>query len=127
MAISELPRPSGAYSLFRRANGFVFTAGVGGHDPVTGELVGGTVAEQTVQAMRNVEAILRDAGCTLRDAVKVTVHLHDIDRDFTEFDVAYRSCLSEPFPVRTTVGSRLGGILVEIDVVAVPPRASDAG
>jgi 2-iminobutanoate/2-iminopropanoate deaminase len=51
--------------------------------------------------------------------VKVTVHLADLHRDFKEFDAAYSEFLSPPFPVRTTVGSTLANILVEIDVVAV--------
>jgi enamine deaminase RidA (YjgF/YER057c/UK114 family) len=55
--------------------------------------------------------------------VKTTVHLADL-ADFAEFNTAYAEFFSEPYPVRTTVGSQLANILVEIDVVAaIPPAA----
>jgi enamine deaminase RidA (YjgF/YER057c/UK114 family) len=48
----------------------------------------------------------------------VTSHLADLDRDFAAYDAAYQEFFTDPRPVRTTVGSTLNGILVEIDVVA---------
>lgn len=113
-----VPEPAGAYSHAVRAGGLVFTAGLGPQDPVTGAIPDG-VAEQTRQVMRNLRAVLESAGLTLDDVVKTTVHLQHLDRDFAEFDAAYRDCLTPPYPVRTTVGSTLAGILVEIDMVAV--------
>ena len=50
--------------------------------------------------------------------VKATVHLADLGT-FAEFDAAYRKLMPDPYPVRTTVGSTLAGILVEIDFVAL--------
>lgn len=50
--------------------------------------------------------------------MKTTVHLADLDGDFAEFNEAYAEFFTAPYPVRTTVGSTLAGILVEIDVVA---------
>ena len=110
--------PGGAYSHGVVAGGLLFPAGVGPHSP-TGELVGQTIGEQTVQVLRNIENILRERRRTLADVVKVTVHLADVERDFTEFDAAFRQVVPSPYPVRTTVGSTLLGILVEIDVVAL--------
>jgi reactive intermediate/imine deaminase len=112
------PVPKGAYSQAVRVGDFVYTSGFGAHDPHTGEVVGSDVAAQTEQTLRNVDAALRAAGSSLASAVKMTVHLADL-RDFAAFDAAYRAALSEPYPVRTTVGSTLAGILVEIDAVAV--------
>lgn len=112
------PAPKGSYSQALRVGDFVYTSGFGPHDPGTGEVVGVGIAAQTEQTLRNVDAALRAAGTSLASAVKMTVHLADLD-DFAGFDAVYRSTLSEPFPVRTTVGSRLAGILVEIDAVAV--------
>jgi peptide/nickel transport system substrate-binding protein/2-iminobutanoate/2-iminopropanoate deaminase len=83
---------------------------------VTGSLADG-VAAQTERTLRNIEAILEAAGGSLADAVKATVHLADV-ADFAEFDAAYGRLMPEPRPVRTTVGSVLIGIDVEIDVVA---------
>jgi len=48
---------------------------------------------------------------------KVTAHLQDVNRDFAAYDAVYREFFSAPFPVRTTVGSDLINILVEIDFV----------
>ena len=114
----KAPRPAGAYSQGIVANGFLYTAGFGPHDPVSGQLVGSNAAEQTVQVLANVQAVLATEGLDLSDVVKTTVHLHDLDADFKDFNAAYAKAFSEPYPVRTTVGSRLAGILVEIDVVA---------
>jgi reactive intermediate/imine deaminase len=101
-----------------RVGNLVYTSGFGAHDPHTGEVVGSDVAAQTEQTLRNVDAALRAAGSSLAAAVKMTVHLADLG-DFAAFDAAYRSAMTEPYPVRTTVGSTLAGILVEIDAVAV--------
>lgn len=95
----------------------VFTAGFGPQDPQTGRIPP-TVEEQTRQALRNVEAALEAAGAGLADVVKTTVHLAKLS-DWAAFDAAYRSVMPEPLPARTTVGSELPGILVEIDAVAV--------
>ena len=64
-----------------------------------------------------MQAVLAQHGATLDDALKVTVHLSDL-ANFDEFNTAYREFFSEPYPVRTTVGSQLANILVEIDLVA---------
>ncbi len=113
----DAPRPAGAYSQGIAANGFVHTAGFGPQDPETGA-VPESVGEQTAQVLRNVGAVLAARGLTLDDVVKVTVHLQHLRRDFAAFDAAYRQFFTAPYPVRTTVGSDLMDILVEIDVVA---------
>ena len=121
---AEAPQPGGAYSQGIAANGFLHTAGFGPIDPVSRAVVGDTIEEQTAQTLRNIGAVLREAGLDFSDVVKTTVHLHDLGRDFAGFDATYRLSFSEPFPVRTTVGSTLAGILVEIDVVAALRQAS---
>ncbi len=118
---ANAPQPAGPYSQGIIANGFFYTAGFGPQDPATGA-VADSVAEQTRQVLRNVGAVLAEHGLTLDDCVKTTVHLADL-ADFTEFNDAYREFFSEPYPVRTTVGSQLANILVEIDVVAALPAA----
>ena len=117
ISTTAAPAPAGAYSQAVVANGFVYTAGFGGHDPVTGQL-GETIEEQTRAVLSSISAVLAEAGLDLGDVVKATVHLHDLDRDFAGFNAEYAAHFSAPYPVRTTVGSRLAGILVEIDVVA---------
>ena len=115
------PRPAGAYSQGVAGAGLLFTAGFGPQDPVTG-VVAGTVEEQTAQVLRNVAAVLAARGLTTDDVLKVTVHLQHLRRDFAAYDAVYRQFFAEPYPVRTTVGSDLMDILVEIDVVAALPH-----
>ena len=116
----HLPRPAGPYSHVVEYRGVVWTAGFGPQDPATGEVPAG-VGEQTEQVIDNVEAALRVVGLTLADVVKATAHLQHVERDFAGYNEVYARRFPEPFPVRTTVGSDLLGILVEIDVVAVRP------
>ena len=110
-------RPGGSYSQGLRAGDFVFVAGQGPLDPETGEVVGTTIEEQTARTLANVQAILEAAGATMADVVKSTVHLSDLSL-FARYDAVYAQWFPDPKPTRTTVGSQLAGILVEIDVVA---------
>lgn len=111
------PAPGGSYSHGVVANGFLYTCGMGPADPATGKTVDGGVAEQTRQTLKNLQAILAERGAVFADVVKVTAHLQDVNRDFAAYDVVYREFFTAPFPVRTTVGSDLINILVEIDLV----------
>jgi 2-iminobutanoate/2-iminopropanoate deaminase len=115
----KLPKPAGPYSQIVEANGFVFTAGFGPQDPTTGAIPEG-VAAQTAGVLRNLQIALSIADLTLADVVKTTVHLSDL-ADFAAFNEVYATFFTSDFPVRTTVGSVLNGILVEIDAVAAKP------
>jgi 2-iminobutanoate/2-iminopropanoate deaminase len=112
------PNPAGAYSQGLVVGDFVYTAGMGPIDPETGKVVGDDVAEQTRQVFKNLAAILAAHGLGFEHVVKSTVHLQELQRDFHAYDAVYREHFSEPYPVRTTVGSQLMNILVEIDFVA---------
>jgi enamine deaminase RidA (YjgF/YER057c/UK114 family) len=99
---------------------------MGPHDPRTGAVVGKTIEEQARQTLSNLESVLTAAGLQRSDVVKVTAHLQDLDRDFQGYDATYRAFFGRPFPARTTVGSQLAGILLEIDFIALRPGPSDA-
>ncbi|WP_062442771.1 RidA family protein [Herbidospora daliensis] len=118
-AADGVPAPGGAYSQAVVANGFLYTAGTGPHDPVTGEVVGDDVGAQTRQVLDNLRALLAARGLDFSDVVKVTVHLADLGRDYAAYNAVYESAMARPFPARTTVGSTLDHKLVEIDLVAV--------
>lgn len=109
--------PVGPYSQGLRVGDFVFVAGQGPLDPATGEVVGETIEEQTTRTLENIKAILEAAGASMADVVKSTVHLSDLSL-FSRFNEVYASYFPDPKPVRTTVGSQLPGIMVEIDVIA---------
>ncbi|WP_327365333.1 RidA family protein [Streptomyces sp. NBC_01217] len=116
---SDAPEPGGAYSQAVVANGFLYTAGTGPHDPATGEVVGDTITEQTQQVLRNLSALLAARDLDFSDVIKVTTHLADLHRDYVAYNAVYERTLPRPYPVRTTVGSTLDHKLVEIDMVAV--------
>ena len=113
------PQPAGPYSQGIVSGDLFYTAGFGPQDPATGQ-ISDDVAEQTRQVLRNFAAVLAERGVGLDDVLKTTVHLADL-ADFAAFNEAYQEFFTQPYPVRTTVGSQLAGILVEIDVVARIP------
>ena len=88
-------------------------------DPATGEVVGASVAEQTVQCLTNIKTILAAGGASWDDVVMVRVYLTDTAH-FAELNEAYANFLAEPYPARTTVYVGLPpGFHVEIDALAV--------
>ena len=118
--------PRGAYSQGWRAGDFIFVTGTGPIDPVSGQLVGDDIERQPEQTSDNVAAILEAAGASLKDAVKVNVHLSDTSL-FARYNAVYSLRFSQPYPVRTTVGSDLGhapGMLIEIDCIAYCGKAA---
>jgi len=109
--------PIGAYSQGLRAGDFIFVSGQGPLDPDTGQIVGDTVEEQTARVLENIKAILEAGGATMADVVKVTAHLSNLSL-FERYNKVYSTYFPDPKPTRTTVGSQLLGILVEIDAIA---------
>ena len=122
----DLPTPAGPYSHVVQFGDVVWTAGFGPQDPATGQVPDG-IEQQTEQVIDNVESALRVVGLGLGDVVKATVHLQHLERDFAAHNEVYARRFRAPYPVRTTVGSDLLGILVEIDVVAVGPSPAPEG
>lgn len=102
------------------ANGFVFISGQASVD-ATGAIVSGTFEEEMRRSMANVESVLRSAGLTLRDVVRVTSYVHD-PADGPRYNELYREYFSPPYPARTTLSNVLSPALkFEIDVIAVRP------
>lgn len=113
----EAPAPAGPYSQAVVAGQFVFLAGQRPAEPRTGAVQPGFTA-QVEQALSNVRAVLRSAGTDLPGIVKLTAYLSDL-ADFGQLNEVFRAWFTEPYPARTTVGARLRGVLVELDVTAV--------
>ena len=114
-------QPVGAYSQGLRAGDFVFVSGQGPLDPKTGMVVGDTIEEQTARVLENIKAILEAGDASMADVVKVSAHLSDMSL-FERYNRVYASYFPDPKPTRTTVGSQLPGILVEIDAIAYVSR-----
>jgi 2-iminobutanoate/2-iminopropanoate deaminase len=125
MAKKEIKHPdkeksTGAYSAGVEIDGWVYVSGQGSLDLKTGEVIHGTIEEETQLTLTHVATVLKAAGCTLNDVVKSTVHLADI-KDFDRYNATYKAFFKDVavLPARTTVQSGLGGgMKVEIDVVA---------
>lgn len=88
----------------------------------TGHLVGAEFAMQAHQVFKNLDRVLRIAGCTRADVFKITGYLARAEL-FDEYNRIYREYFSEPFPARTTVACTLlvPGMLVQVDAFARKP------
>lgn len=118
---TNAPQPVASYSQACRVGDLVAVAGQVGTDPATGEVVGADVGAQTEQALRNVRAVLRAAGCDLEDVLRVDCYLTD-PADFAAFNEVYARWFSAEPPARTTVMVGLvAGLKVEITALAVAP------
>lgn len=114
---ANAPSPAGPYSQGIAVDRFVFVAGQRPADPKTGEIAEG-IAAQTRQVIENLASVLEAAGSGLEDVVRSTVYLSDI-KYFAEMNAVYEKLMPKPYPARTTIGTQLRGILVEIDVIAI--------
>jgi 2-iminobutanoate/2-iminopropanoate deaminase len=96
------PAAIGPYSQANMANGVLYISGQIPVDPATGKLVEG-IEKETHQVMKNLEAILTEAGMTFKNVVKATIFLKSMD-DFAVMNDIYASYLdSESYPARETV------------------------
>jgi len=114
------PAAIGPYSQAVVAGNFLFTAGQIPIDPATGQIVPGDVTAQTERVLRNLAAVLENAGASWSDVVKTTVYLQDM-ADFPRVNEVYGRVMGEARPARSTVqvAGLPRGVLVEIDAVAV--------
>lgn len=101
--MTDPPRPVGPYSpVLRLPAGGEWIICSGQVGVADGQLVAGGVGPQLVQAVANVEAILRGQGAALTDVVKTTVFLTDIG-DFGALNEAYAAAFGDHRPTRSTV------------------------
>lgn len=116
----DAPEAVGPYSQAIAAAGLVFCSGQIHLDPSSGELVGGSIADQTRRCMQNLSAVLEAAGSNLEKVVKVTVFLADI-ADYAEFNEAYAEFFGEEPPARAafSVSGLPKGANVEVECVAL--------
>ena len=113
------PAAIGPYSQAIEVNGFVYTSGQLPINPETGEFAGSDIKSQTEQSLKNVKAILEEAGLTMQNVVKITVFLADM-ADFAAMNEVDSSYFSEPYPARSAVAVKTlpKAALVEIECVA---------
>jgi len=118
IAAKNAPAAVGPYVHAVEAGDFVYTSGQLGLIPETGALPEGVVA-QADQAIRNIQAVLAAADCTLADVIKTTVFLADI-KDFAAINEVYAKYFTGETPARSCVQAAAlpKGGLFEIEVVA---------
>ena len=115
---NRVPKPIGQYSVASVFENMVFTSGQIGVNPETGEMPR-TVEEQTKQVFENLAAVLEAHGSSLRNVIKTTVFLDNMD-DFVKMNDVYKDYFTADFPARSAVEvARLPkDALVEIEAVA---------
>ena len=111
----------GPYQQATEAGGFVFLSGQLALDEA-GNLLSGTVAEQTRKALERAQSLLKEGGLSLADVVKATVFLVDL-KTFSEMNGVYAEFFPQNPPSRSTIqvaGLPKGGA-VESELLAKRP------
>lgn len=104
LTTDHTPKAIGPYSQAKDAGHLLFLSGQIGIDPETRHLIDGGIREQTSQAMRNINAILKSCGLEMQDVVRTEVFLTDLNM-FQEFNTAYGAWFTGGnYPARFTVG-----------------------
>ena len=99
---ASAPEPPGPFSHAAVVDGWIYTSGMGGLLPETGEVISDDVIEQTEQSIRNVEQILSAAGASLSDVVRATLYLTDM-ADYSRVNAVYEKAFAPHKPARTCV------------------------
>ena len=119
ISTDRAPRAVGPYSQAIRMGNLLFISGQIALDPVSGNLVGENVTEQTEQVFKNLKGILASQRLTLKHLLKTSVYLTNLG-EWTAFNDIYEKNMPAPYPARATVEvSKLPkGALVEIEAIA---------
>ena len=129
IATDGAPKAIGPYSQAVVEGGLLYASGQIPLDPKTGELVGGSIEQSAERIFDSLEAVLREAGLTFADVVKVTVFLTRTE-DFPAMNAVYARRFGEHRPARSTIVAAAlpKGAPLELDLIAtVAPRsATDA-
>ena len=114
---NQAPEPVGPYSQAIITNGFLYCSGQIAINPENNEFINGDIVEQTEQVMKNIEAVLSEAGCNFEDVIKTTCFLDDM-KNFSAFNEIYAKYFISK-PARSCVQAILPkGAIVEVEVIA---------
>jgi 2-iminobutanoate/2-iminopropanoate deaminase len=120
IATDKAPKAVGPYSQAVEANGMVFISGQIPIVPETGQIIEGGIEVQTEQVLKNIGAILNEAGLTFDNVVKTTCLLNDMS-NFAAMNQVYAKFFTKEMPARAAYGVvKLPlGVLIEIESIAV--------
>jgi 2-iminobutanoate/2-iminopropanoate deaminase len=120
---SEAPNPVGPYNQSVLAAGLLFISGQIAIDPATGELVTGDIESETHRVLKNIGAILREAGMGYEDVVKCSVFVSDME-NYGRINAIYAQYFAEdtaPARELVEVSNLPKYVHVEISAIAVKP------
>jgi 2-iminobutanoate/2-iminopropanoate deaminase len=120
ISTSNAPKAIGPYSQAIEINGMLFISGQIPIDPTTGKIIDGGITEQSEQVMKNIGAILLEAGYEFKDVIKSTCLLNDME-NFAAMNAVYGKYYAENPPARAAyaVVKLPLGALIEIETIAV--------
>lgn len=114
----EESRKNAPFSEVTQVGNLYFLTGQIGKNHQTGKMAEGGIEAETVQVIKNIEAVLKNHNMTLKDVVKCTVILSNID-DFSKMNAVYTTFFVDNLPARTTFAANLvAGAKIEIEVIA---------
>lgn len=118
ISTDKAPAAIGPYSQGVIVNNILYTSGQIALDPATGEVVGTTITEQAEQVMKNLGALLEEAGSSYEKTIKTTCFLADMG-DFAPFNEVYGKYFTEK-PARSCVAVKQlpKNVLCEVEVIA---------
>ena len=118
---NQAPEAIGPYSQAIRVGNVLYSSGQIAINPATGTVEATDIVGQSKQVMKNLEAVLKEAGATFANVVKTTCFLKDVAADFAAFNPVYAEAMGENKPARSCVGvaELPKGVLVEVEVIAV--------
>ena len=119
ISTKNAPGAIGPYSQAVQTDSLIFVSGQLPMNPETGAFAGDDITSQTTQSLKNVKAILKEAGLTMEHVIKATVFMKDLN-DFKGMNAVYNTFFNEPYPARAAVEvARLPlDAMVEIEVIA---------
>ncbi len=117
----KAPGTIGPYSQAIEVNGTLYISGQVPLDPDTGELTGDTITEQTEQVLKNIRFIVNAAGYSMKEIVKTTCMLQDMN-DFVEMNNVYAKFFNDDPPARAAYEVARLPLNVKIEIEAIAAR-----
>ena len=119
IATKKAPAAIGPYSQAIKVGHFLYISGQIPINPETGQMISSSIEEETIQSLKNLKAIVEEAGGTMASIVKTTVMLTDMN-NFGAMNKAYESMFENHKPARAAYAVKKlpKGVNVEIEAVA---------